>query len=67
MAREIKYSENGKFNGLTHHSWTCQTCQHHVVKLGGASAKRAGKKESDSHKCYDSSQDPQMSRKDIYG
>jgi len=66
MAKRIEYKVNGKVNGLTSHSWTCLDCAHHVTRLGGAGAIRAGKKESYNHTCVNTSDHPEKSRKDLF-
>jgi len=67
MARRIEENLNvGKINGLSTHSWTCMDCGKHITKVGGASAIRAGKKESYNHTCVNMSDHPEKSRKDLF-
>mgnify|MGYP003346592941 CR=1 FL=1 len=64
MAKRIEYI-TGKFNNMTTHSWTCLDCMKHITKVGGRSAKSAGRKEAYNHTCVDTSNDSWNERKDL--
>ena len=61
------YRSNGQINGLGSHSWNCMGCGWTHSELGGRKKQNQGQRKADSHKCYNSANDSQAVRKDIYG
>jgi len=70
MPKEPNYTNykfNGPINGLGSHSWSCLGCNWTHSELGGRKEQNRGQRKADSHKCYNSANDAQAGRKDIYG
>jgi hypothetical protein len=59
------YSSGGEFGGLGVHNWHCLGCQWTHTTVGGRKEQSAGQSKAESHKCYNSANDPWKQRKDL--